>query len=497
MRRSYRPVRLRAAAAAGLLGLGACVIFRQVQVKPVERAAGTIQSPVKAHLLDGSTVVYRQGVTLDRDTLHGAGQRFALGDPAAAPAAVRAVPLDSVAAMESFTDRVNVAPTVAVSTLATAGATVATVVLLKAIFGSCPTVYSDSAGTARLEAESFSYSIAPLFERRDVDRLHARADARGAVRLEVRNEALETHYINHLSLLEARHRADETVVPDGGYQLVAVAALLPLARAADRAGRDLRGALAGDDSLVFRTAPATLAAADAGDLDDLLDLVLPAPRGADSVAVVLNLRNSLLNTVLLYDLMLADPGIRAIDWLGEDMANIGRAVELGRWYSRHMGMRVLVWRGGRFEQVASIPDSGPIAWRRVAAVVPVPPGDTLRVRLSFVADQWRINSAAVAARVRRLEPRVVPLAAVTYPDGTADTVARRDMGDADTRYVQTNPGQRFTARFDAGAAPGRDSTRTFLLGAQGYYTLGVALGRWRSAQDSLERRFAATRVPVQ
>ena len=31
--------------------------------------------------------------------------------------------------------------------------------------------------------------------------------------LDVRNEALETHYIDQLELLEVRHRADEVVIP--------------------------------------------------------------------------------------------------------------------------------------------------------------------------------------------------------------------------------------------------------------------------------------------
>jgi hypothetical protein len=44
-----------------------------------------------------------------------------------------------------------------------------TVVLLKALFGSCPTVYSTTGDESLFEAESFSYSIAPLLEARDVD----------------------------------------------------------------------------------------------------------------------------------------------------------------------------------------------------------------------------------------------------------------------------------------------------------------------------------------
>ena len=79
-----------------------------------------------------------------------------------------------------------------------------------------------------------------------------------------------------------------------------------------------------EDDLVFNTAPATLASATSGDVMDHIDLVFPRPT-ADTVAVVLRLRNSLLNTVYFYDLMLAGQGARSLDWLGQDLASISYA----------------------------------------------------------------------------------------------------------------------------------------------------------------------------
>jgi hypothetical protein len=61
------------------------------------------------------------------------------------------------------------------------------------------------------EAELFSNSIAPLFEARDVDRLQAQPDANGMLRLDVRNEAMETHYINHLQLFEVQHAGARSI----------------------------------------------------------------------------------------------------------------------------------------------------------------------------------------------------------------------------------------------------------------------------------------------
>src|SRR5207249_8339462 len=218
-----RVLRVFLAAALGPLVAGACIwVFRSVRVEPIGSSADSlaIQTPVKAHLRDGSTVLYRAGVLLARDTLRGPGVRYGL--TLRDSTAVSVVALDSVVAMESFRRATNGTTTAIVSTLATSAAllaagAVAFVIACSSengICSNCPTVYADSAGTWALQAEGFSYTLGPTFEVRDVDRLGIRPDRDGRIRLEVRNEALETEYVNHLELLEVRHAREETALPD-------------------------------------------------------------------------------------------------------------------------------------------------------------------------------------------------------------------------------------------------------------------------------------------
>jgi hypothetical protein len=163
-----------------------------------------VRSPVKAHLADGSTVVYPQGIRVSGDVIapRSTARRFG---PLNENLPVGLVPLDSVLGLETFHSNVNVPGSVVLSTLGTLAAFVGTVALGVIIFGSCPTIYADSAGTPTLQAEVFATRISPLLEARDLDLLTARPDSDGVLTLEVRNEALETHYINHFELLEVRH----------------------------------------------------------------------------------------------------------------------------------------------------------------------------------------------------------------------------------------------------------------------------------------------------
>src|SRR6266545_1242855 len=494
--------------------VSACIhVYQSIQIRPLDpHTPVAVTTPVKAHLLDGSTVVFRAGVTVDSAAVRGDGNRYSL--TLRDSAAVTSIPLDSIVGMEAFEQSVNGASSFFVSVLATGGLGLAVGALAVAIFGSCPTVYADSAGTALLQAEGFSYSIAPIFESRDVDRLRIVQAADGSVRLEIRNEALETHYLNHLELLEVMHGSAETALVDELNRLVVVTDQHPLTRAIDRRGQDVSGRLEAEDGNVYRTAARTMEQAQLPDLDDWIDLTASTPPGADSVAIVLRLRNSLLNTTLLYDVMLGDPGARSLDWVGKDLKQVGPALAVAQWYQQRMGMNVAVSDGREYRVVAHLRDTGPIAWKDVAIVVPVVTPGSVRVRLTFPMDNWRIDRVAVADRVRRVSPTVIPLAEVD--EGAAPNLtALASMRDADGRYLQTTPGQRFTAVFRPGSAPAAEA-RTYFLAAQGYYmewvrpawlrspradrafvpsdtALAEALGRWRMAQDSLESQFAATR----
>ncbi|HEV8495819.1 MAG TPA: hypothetical protein VGQ56_03090 [Gemmatimonadaceae bacterium] len=489
----------------------------------------TIGSPVKAHLIDGSTVIFRRGASIGYVAVEGDGVRYPFLQ-AAPSRTVSRVPFDSIVGLETFEGKQLVAQSLVVSAAATAVTAVATVGLLKALFGSCPTVYADTGTGPVLEAEGFSYAIAPLLEQRDVDALHARPDSDGVIRLELRNEALETHYINNIELIAVPHRVGSRVVPDQNDRVLIVEGLRPLSAAHDRAGRDMLPVLSAPDGQLFASATATVSSAREGDLDDWLDIEARDLPPGDSVAVVLRLRNSLLNTVLLYEGMLG--GRDAPGWLDVHLQRISSAIDLAEWYTRTMGLRVSVDGAPRSANGdlwhARLSDVGPIAFRDVAIVLPRPSRDarSVRVRLRFVADNWRIDYAGVASTMSRPTSKMIPLSRVVVhtPDSSSstfnDTAAVAALREADGRYLETMPGQRMMLEFAATAqATSQGTTTTYLIAWQGWYREWVrgawlaapvrtvawtpgdgamltALRRWQSHQVEMERAFYSTRIPV-
>lgn len=471
-----------------ILVAGCRIQSRRVLVEevPTSRSMTTrLTVPVKAHLASGAVVLFREGATVTADSVIGNAIRY---EPTLLDSTrVGGVPLDSVAALESFSPDIDRTQSTVLSTAATAaaiGATaVGTVGLLKALFGSCPTVYVDSAGTDAIQAELFSYSIAPLFESRDFDEVRTSGDASGRVELTIRNEALETHYINHLELLEVALRPGERMVHDeGGRPLAMAPVLTPPDRATDRSGRDVTAVLAAVDGQEFGSSPARLAAAVDGDFGDAIELVFPAP-ATSQVGLVLRVRNSLLNTILLYDIMLGT-GAPAVQWLGGDLDRILPAARLGRWYVSAMGLRVSVRDGAGWREVARVPDVGPLAWKDVVVRLPAAAAEPVHARLEFTADNYRLDAVGLADQVRSASTRRVPIDDVRAADGERRPKALRALRGSDRDYLITGPGDRFQVAFETGPATG---PRAFLLSSRGYYIEWVR-GDW-VRQPTVAERF--------
>jgi hypothetical protein len=494
--------------------IASCIVHR-VDVVPVEVSAETpieISSPVKAHLYDGSTVVFPEGINVYDGKVHGQGEKFnvALENNKF----VDEIALDEIAAMESFQTPVNAAATTAASTVGTAGWIALGALAAFALFGSCPTVYSADFGDAILEAELFSYSIAPSFQARDLDKLGIKRVQDGYFELDFRNEMLETHYIDHLEVLEVTHAANELAYPDSTGRPIVVGRTVAPVSAVDQDGRNILPEVAFADGEVWAATSNRLANVGPADFHDSLDLEFELPEESGDVALVFSMRNSMLNTVLLYDVMLKEQGFAALNWMGHDLNHLGNRAELGLWYRDNMGMTISVWRDGKFRKVGRIGDQGPIAWSERAFVLDAPRGDSLKVRLSFVADNWRIDQVSIAIDIQRGKVRTIPVATARSLDVHRPDIPEY-LAQPDETYLITRPGESVQVGFEVGESR---QPRTFFLASEGYYmewmrsewlaeehrrtfeptsdALMQSLRLYAQKRDTYRQQFESIKVPV-
>ncbi len=238
----------------------------------------------------------------------------------------------------------------------------------------------------------------------------------------------------------------------------------------------------------------------------------------------IRLRSSLLSTVIFYDVMLGAQGAYAVDWIEEDLADIGTALQLGSWVHDNLGLSLRI-RGGKdsvTREVAKVFDPGPIAWKDVAVIVPVEHSDSLRMRLDFVVDNWRIDRVAIAGAWRSAQPRRIKPARYTTSVGAEITVPHLPLAVVDSSYLITRPSDRYFIHFSTGHAPTQQreaSQYSYLLAAHGYYTewvrgswmnntpkasgfapgtdaLFAAVKGWREKKEEMEASFFNSRIPV-
>ena len=164
--------------------LGSCVASIATGIDIREQSPDTlvreVRVPVRAHLADGSTALFPEGIRVYGNSFDARGSfvRFnALNQRM--PGETRSVSLDSVVGLETYHRHINAPGTLLLSALGIAATTVASAAAAVVIFGSCPTIYADSAGTPVLQAEVFATRISPLLEARDIDLLSARPDSGG------------------------------------------------------------------------------------------------------------------------------------------------------------------------------------------------------------------------------------------------------------------------------------------------------------------------------
>ncbi len=439
-------------------------VHRLQRVTTPPEAAATLdrKSPfLKAHLRDGALLVLSSWSVDDTArVVSGAGTRYDM-TRAIVGEGPHALALDSVVLFETNVTRPS--ESIAMMSILTGvslGVTAYCAANPKSCFGSCPTFYVTDGSRELLQAEGFSASIAPSLEARDVDVLYrARPTMGREVRVDMVNEAYETHVVRYANLLVAPRPSGHRVLPDvhGAYWTVTPPAAPSRCTASDG---DCAALLADFDGRE------RLSAADSFDLGarEVIDLVFAAPPAEPALFIAS--RQSLLPTFVLY---------QGFSWLGtgvgEWMATLerrdGETVRRLEGPARALGgIDVLVANAhGGWDSLATVRETGPLA--ADARLVPLPStadGGPLRVRLRLAKGAWRVDAAALVSRVSPATPqRLMP--AVVLRDGRPDEAARAKLMDS-TAPLTTFPGDRYTLVY---RLPGEASAHELFLETKGYY----------------------------
>jgi hypothetical protein len=482
------------------------------------------ESPTKAHLLDGSVILYDAGFQRRNDSILGHGILYGLKRNEGIVRNEWKGPLDSVVGLEYFDKEITgarIPGTVLVDATTTGVSALATGVLLKVVFGSCPTVYTSDGEQERLEAECFSYSIGSKYELPDLDRLEQRRPSAGPFTLHLKNEALETHYIDAFTLGYVDHPFGTEVFPTDDGTVLAASNLQSPVSARNSEGKDLTSLFRYRDNIAYAIDSATVRRMFSRSERDWIELAVPVPRDAEELTLALRGRNTLENTVLLYDVMMRDQGMGAVEWSESLSSSLWYAWQLYRWYTSMSGLNITVEHDGEFVDAGRVTDTGPIAWKTIATRIPLGEhGDTVRIRLNSLPDSWSIDWIGLDAGDHD-QPELHYVACSSAEGATAQRgpTAIAAIAEDDGSYLVTYPGEWLDLSFNLPPTTGRQ--RTMFLYSKGYYiewvrpewvreradvrgfdfsepaTLRTRLAElWSAKKDTFESHFFQRRIPT-
>ena len=412
---------------------------------------------LKVHMRDGSAYVLSSWTEADR-RVSGVGKRYAL-DRTLLPDSSHSFELDSVALFETNVARSSPGVgALAVVTGLSATLTIYCALNPKSCFGSCPTFYVSDGRADILQAEGFSASLAPSLEARDVDALY-RARLKGReVRMDMVNEAYETHVVRYANLLAVPRPAKGRVFHDGnGVYWSATSPAAPT-RCSGSEGDCLATVASFDER--ERTS-----VSDSSDLAARETVELDFANTSGAPGLVLATRQSILPTYLLYQ-TLAYLGTSATQFLSAlqraDSATLARTRSVVDVLG---GIEVQVPDStGAWRRITTITETGPLA--SDVRVIPLPrQGDApVRVRLRMAKGAWRVDWAALVTLGERVAPLTVEPHDVRSA-GTSAVDARLQLIDPAQSLV-TYPGDRYTLVY---RLPGDAEGYELFLDTRGYY----------------------------
>ncbi|MFH5831735.1 hypothetical protein [Halalkalibaculum sp. DA384] len=504
---------------------------KAVTVEPTEYQTGEqIESPAKVFLKDSSLVIFNEGFTVSGNFIEGPGTQYWLnysGD-----SSQHRIHLDSIATMTTYEEKQTGGTILGSAIMGITGTIMAPLSVYclscpKCCFGSCPTVYTTDGNKYELEAELFSYNLSRFFQEVDFDRLTQKPQTDGRFTIRLTNEALETHYINQFKLQAVHHPSNTTAYPTPEGRVALVKDHILPVEVINSDGQDIQAMVRKQDTTWFTGVSSRFDQAENSLSRDWIDLKLQVPETANKVTLVLNVRNTLLSTVLFYDVVLASQGVKALEWTRRLNSDSLYAAFYHAAYSAFSGMDVKIKQKGTnseavWKTVSSFGDVGPLAWKQQAIELPVyhDENGTMSVRLEWFPDNFMIDFIGYDIGYNEMGK-----VETVYPDSVANYSADLNpyvlehLESTDSDYLVAYPGD--ANYFYYHIPQKQEFATTLFLQSSGYYTewlrgnwishkatdytfnlfqpeetLEQLKRSWRRDQELLERTFFETKIPL-
>jgi hypothetical protein len=426
---------------------------------------------LKAHLNDGGVVLFTNDWLIDsiRNVVVGEAQCYDM-NRRRTYSGITETKADDVILFETNSlnaSRVRALKKNKVMFLVTAAAAFVCIVDPKVCFGSCPTFYIDNEPESVFssDAEGFSSAIHPSLEYTDCDGLGPRQVVDQSVSLTMKNEALETHCIDAISLVAIPLQEGERIYHNPQNDFWRCRENQPPATAVS-GNSEVSALLSSSDLNEYHRWT------DQGNMleKEEVYLTFPGIPNTDQYGLVLDFRQSLMSTHLFYEsLSYAGPlnSDYYVEFGNRDVAKPGWKPAI---FEEMGGIEASVWDHSKkqWKEVGIVDETGPIAINTQMLTLGKVDGE-VKVRLRMTRGAWRIDAAQLVQAVEKLDitewtnaPRSIQNQQASKKELYIDPL----HFEADNEYFISMPGESYTLDFDVS---GDAELHELFLFSEGHY----------------------------
>jgi len=362
-------------------------------------------------------------------------------------------------------------------------------------------------------------------EGNDLDLLNQEATDDSIYNLKITNEALETHYINKMDLVLANHPSGTKLLPSSKGEYITILEQLPPLEAINSEGKDVTALVNSPDGKYYRSGTDMIKNLKSGIYYDWLDVKAKVPDNADRIKLILRYKNTLLSTILFYEVVLGSQGIDAVNWVNEMNTNGRYASQFSFVYKTFSGLQILINKNGNWVNTGSFADAGPLNWKYSAEELSSNGEKELTIRFQFIPDNFMIDYIAFdfsdGTDDALTFEEIVPFE-IKDGEGNLRNECAGLLKNVDDDYLVTNPGDSYNIQYRY--TKRNDCEQTFFLNSRGYYnewirgswirnsrqanngytfnlldikgTLHCLADNWEYSRDEIEREFFKNRIPV-
>jgi hypothetical protein len=333
----------------------------------------------------------------------------------------------------------------------------------KACFGSCPTFYVDENSSIHsANAEGFSSSTSPCFEKKDLDPLQYNTSSK-AFFLTMKNEALETHMVNELSIEAVLKNKNEKVYVDKKNNYYKSNQLFRPTKATV-GQKDIKSKISRLDDLEY------FSTTDSTDLFAQEEIILEfdhLPKG--EFGLTLNYRQTLLSTFLFYT-GISYMGDEAADYVAKMETNGLMRQIVQNQHDKFGRIKLSSWDSDNKEwkPIEEFDEKGPIAKNLILAPIfnKNPQKDKLKIKLELTKGLWRLDYIGLDLIDTIANPIIIYPSEIEVIDGADYTI--KDIKSDDKNYLISFPGNEFKFKFDLPETSNSQDYELF-LSSKGYY----------------------------